>query len=308
MRFFGASTSDGGSYLEMENTTGSSFFMPRLRIGVYCEAKDFCIKEVNDFATCEDVCQTLAEDLGLDPAISECFGLAYMSKAGHYVWLPHNRSPVECRQQLVFRMRFLPLEKKIDTLFSNHKSCLRYLFFQMKFDYVHGHIPFYNKKEKEKDCRGVGALIILIVMRLWAQNSGKREAIEEFLKEHDLKDFFPSSLQKNMIDWKILKSGIKDKVRQYQEGHPARDYEAESVMRSCLAHLLKNGVEFFREEYTYCHLDIEYREVKESDTSGQTTTYFKPELKQFSKMSLGIDFKGVYSVISFKSKVIKMFL
>ncbi|WAQ99736.1 LOW QUALITY PROTEIN: MATK-like protein [Mya arenaria] len=283
------------SYAEM--SSGSGFTMLSLsqgvQVGMYGEKRELSFERVRGCSTCEEVCLALAETQRIAPAVVDCFGLAFdNSQDGRYTWLAPGELPDLGEKKLCFRMRFVPVKEKCRDILSQYSACLQYLFYQVKYDYVHGDLKYLKGQEKDKDSRGVGAFVILIMMRISAQNTGTEENVENFFRIISLKDFFPPALTRNFIDKRFLEGSIRNKLKDYQDKHPSDSYPADILMRSFLEHILQSDKDFYEESYSAYQLDLKNIQVQESDTSGHTRYTNELKMKSSSAVSLAINLNG----------------
>ncbi|WAR10336.1 YTYK2-like protein [Mya arenaria] len=297
LKWFGGNSevSQQVSYAEM--SSGSGFTMLSLsqgvQVGVYGEKRELSFERVSGCSTCEEVCLALAETQGIAPAVVDCFGLAFdNSQDGRYTWLAPGELPDLGEKKLCFRMRFVPVKEKCRDMLSQYNACLQYLFYQVKYDYVHGDLKYLKGQEKDKDSRGVGAFVILIMMRISAQNTGTEENVENFFRSISLKDFFPPALTRNFIDKRFLEGSIRNKLKDYQDKNPSDSYPADILMRSFLEHILQSDKDFYEESYSAYQLDLENIQVQESDTSGHTQYTNELRMKSSSAVSLSINLNG----------------
>ncbi|WAR10341.1 JAK2-like protein [Mya arenaria] len=275
LKWFGGNSEVNQHLNYAEMSSGSGFTMLSLsqgvQVGMYGEKRELSFERVSGCSTCEEVCLALAETQGIAPAVVDCFGLAFdNSQDGRYTWLAPGELPDLGEKKLCFRMRFVPVKEKCRDMLSQYSACLQYLFYQVKYDYVHGDLKYLKGQEKDKDSRGVGAFVILIMMRISAQNTGTEENVENFFRIISLKDFFPPALTRNFIDKRFLEGSIRNKLKDYQDKHPSDSYPADILMRSFLEHILQSDKDFYEESYSAYQLDLENIQVQESDTSGHT--------------------------------------
>ncbi|WAQ99728.1 MATK-like protein [Mya arenaria] len=295
LKWFGGNSevSQQVSYAEM--SSGSGFTMLSLsqgvHVGVYGEKRELSFERVSGCSTCEEVCLALAETQGIAPAVVDCFGLAFdNSQDGRYTWLAPGELPDLGEKKLCFRMRFVPVKEKCRDMLSQYNACLQYLFYQVKYDYVHGDLKYLKGQENDKYSRGVGAYVIWIMMRISAQNTGTEENVENFFRSISLKDFFPPALTRNFIDKRFLEGSIPNKVKYYQDKYGS--YPADILMRSLLKHILQSDKDFYEESYSAYQLDLENIQVQEGDTSGHTQYTNELRMKSSSAVSLSINLNG----------------
>ena len=176
----------------------------------YSEAKEG--DQSNSFEphqTCEEVCFILGKKLHITPTMLQLFSLAAFNKSDStFLWLAPS-DKLSSHANVHFRMRYLPVKDKCDQLERLNLDCLKYFFFQVKWDFIHDLLKAYTRRDKQEASRGVVVLCILIMMRLDTEASGSQtENVREWLRHRSMKQFIPNSLEGNFLDESYQTKGI----------------------------------------------------------------------------------------------------
>ena len=203
-----------------------------------CDERDSVDKQENDRptgeSTCEQViryiCQHLLE---VKPLMVDLFGIA-VQYGNTYLWKSANEKLLpSTRKDLVFRLRYLPSRKKCDVLRKLDENCLKYLFLQVKNDFVNGRVSSWCDQKKEldgKEARGAGVLDMLIAFRMHLERfpESRETTVEEFFKTKiELQAYLPATLLKNsntalvekLFDRKNLRNSMKEALFKMHAEH-----------------------------------------------------------------------------------------
>ena len=199
-----------------------------LHILIYSKHKggtDTALPETKS-CTAEEICDNLADQLHISPTFLHCFGLYVKEQnIGDSYWIaPADvvTDSVQSKSEIHFRMRFLPEKDKVHDLFLADEDCTKYLFYQVKWDFIHGQLSNVDAKDREKEVRGLTVILILIMFLIETQGEGQQfDSVKQFLQSYPIKSFFPPMLQnKIMLDKSIMKDSMIKHVEDYRESYP----------------------------------------------------------------------------------------
>ncbi|KAH3834118.1 hypothetical protein DPMN_107437 [Dreissena polymorpha] len=206
---------DNKTYDPMDSgsQSGSSFTSMSIQVSVYGPDRECKKFDVNPSYTYEEVCEAVAEMLEIPPVMFLCCGLCVMDVVHkRFLWLPATQNDIHSRKEVYFRIRFLPHEDYIDVLERKYSPCFQYLFYQLKWDFLHECLSYYTDPDKASEARGAGTFLLTNSLRIWAKENNQDENFKEFYKKYDLNMFLPKCLLKNVFDRFLVKSPIKDKA------------------------------------------------------------------------------------------------
>ncbi|XP_052281809.1 tyrosine-protein kinase JAK2-like isoform X5 [Dreissena polymorpha] len=286
----------------MDSGSGSSFTSMSFQVSVYGPDRE-CMKiDVNTSDTYEEVCEAVAERLDIPPVMFNCCGLCVLDgEQKRFLWLPPTKNDIHSRNDVYFRIRFLPYEAYIDVLERKYSPCFQYLFYQVKWDFLHECLSYYRDHNKASEARGAGTFLLATSVRIWAKENNQEENCKEFLEQYDLKMFLPKCVLKSFFDRIMVKSPLIEKANELlkdKQLHPA-----ETFKKYFVKDIISKSNKFYSiEEYRCWKLNFEYKEVKENDTSGKPQT---PQLQNSEKeeVLLKTEFKGFNSQITFATKI-----
>ncbi|XP_052279250.1 tyrosine-protein kinase JAK2-like isoform X2 [Dreissena polymorpha] len=286
----------------MDSGSGSSFTSMSFQVSVYGPDRE-CMKiDVNTSDTYEEVCEAVAERLDIPPVMFNCSGLCVLDgEQKRFLWLPPTKNDIHSRNDVYFRIRFLPHEAYIDVLERKYSPCFQYLFYQVKWDFLHECLSYYRDHKKASEARGAGTFLLATSVRIWAKENNQEENCKEFLEQYDLKMFLPKCVLKSFFDRIMVKSPLIEKANELlkdKQLHPA-----ETFKKYFVKDIISKSNKFYSiEEYRCWKLNFEYKEVKENDTSGKPQT---PQLQNSEKeeVLLKTEFKGFNSQITFATKI-----
>ncbi|XP_052278399.1 tyrosine-protein kinase JAK2-like isoform X2 [Dreissena polymorpha] len=285
--------------MDSGSQSGSSFTRMSFQVSVYGPDRE-CMKiDVNPSDTYEEVCEAVAERLEIPPAMFHCCGLCVLDvEQKRFLWLPPTKNVIHSRNDVYFRIRFLPHEDNIDVLERKYSPCFQYLFYQLKWDFLHECLSYYTDPDKASEARGAGTFLLAMSVRISAKENNQEENCKEFLEQNDLKMFLPKCVLKSFVDRMMVKSPLIEKANELlKDKHPADLFKKYFVKG-----ILSKSINYYSIEEYRCW-NVEYKETKESDTSGKTQTLFVPQLQNSDKedVLLKTEIKGIYSQISSES-------
>lgn len=238
-----------------------------LRVLVYDKHRDGHIEDMSDMNdhTVEEVCEKLAKQTNICPAFIHCFGLQVVgNKDVESYWLaPGDIVKTDFNDKNIhFRMRFVPPEEKLKDLLRADESCTKYLFYQVKYDFVHGRLSSVTNKAKEQEVKGLIVILIFIMIRIETVEVGiEFDNVRYFLQTYRMKQFKPPLLtQKIFADKKIMNGSIIDHVEKYLQSYPRERPEGHYThfMKSLIGVMVKEEV-YHKETYsawklTFCDI------------------------------------------------------
>ncbi|KAK3601267.1 hypothetical protein CHS0354_040447 [Potamilus streckersoni] len=217
----------------------------------------------------EIVCKSLSKRLKISPLVAKLFGIAVKNKKEHaFFW----KSPQDIvrkthpSEEFYFRIRYIPLEDKLNQLLNIDVVGFNYLYFQVRDDFIHDRFTdpsCLRKDSKDNNIRdlaravlyGCAVLDMMIFLRKQTRNS--EENVNEVL--NNVNKFLPYSLSNISITDKILlKSGMKDKLLNLRNQHPSQDErETQSLMTSYVTKLFtKAPTSLYQECYAAHELEL----------------------------------------------------
>ena len=239
-----------------------------LSVRIYNKEREGELHQIQEGLTCENVCLEIGRKLQISPTLLHCFSLKKYSKSRpNGIWLsPQDELKIQTDQANIhFRMRFIPHCQYTADIFQNKHlkddNCLKYLFWQINWDFLHDRIDCYLQHNKER-ARGLIVLCVLIQMRLYTElqqlNNTQRytENLDNYLVScnKNLKSFFPDSMKGTFLDRVIpvIERNIKSKVKDNQKDYPFDDerFNSLALMKSFIRSVLQEETGFFREHYS----------------------------------------------------------
>ena len=229
--------------------------------------------------TCEEICLSLAKRLGITPTMLHCFGLGVLnwSRRKHY-WIAPKQKPsdicylMQTQEKVFFRMRFYPEQTNCRQLDEVDPSCLEYLMWQVKWDFLHSFSACTGEDSRTDEARGYSCMLIMLALRRNTEKEMCTENLKNYMKKQDLDNFLPVSLRKRLVEGKVLKKNMLKKVEELQISHPLETHNAYYIMKWCLQVALKQNQPFKTETFIAYDLDIdneEFEHIEEDEPLSQ---------------------------------------
>ncbi|KAL3887124.1 hypothetical protein ACJMK2_027078 [Sinanodonta woodiana] len=217
----------------------------------------------------EAVCKSLAKRLKISALVAKLFGIAVKNKKENtFFW----KSPQDIMrkthpsEEFYFRIRYIPLEDKLNQLLNIDVSGFNYLYFQVRDDFIHDRFTdpsCLRKDSKDNSVRdlarailyGCAVLDMLIFLRKQTKNS--EENVNDVL--NNVSKFLPFSLSNiSIADKFLLKSGMKDKLLNLRHQHTSQDErETQSLMTCYITKLFsKAQTSLYQEHYEAHELEL----------------------------------------------------
>lgn len=254
-----------GPFLSRRGKSTQTSAVLGLCVRVYDKSHDgdtLDLSELNG-STAEKISEHLVIRLDMSPPLMHCFGL-YVCETDpekRYWLAPGDRvlSGLENRN-VYFRMRFLPAHDKVQELVNLDASCAKYLFYQIKWDFLHGNLSIVVDRSKEEEIRGLTVILIFIMMRIETEENDRNyEQVKQFFQEFHIKKFFPLLLKKkSLVDRHIMSGSIKTNVQSYNCSYPRDSAKGHYTyfMKSFIGLNIRENVGYRHETYSAWELKL----------------------------------------------------